>query len=268
MRRSPSKRSTKVASLERSACRQQPRQSSSGVGSADQSGRDRASHAPRVQPDQRHRVERQPAERRCQHRVQREPVERVRQRGEPVAQVGHLLLAPVAAPADHVRRDPALVERALEEAHAGGGAEQDHDVAVRPRRPDACSSSTRLASRRASAARHGGRAVERLAEEVALLVQLLPGVAGAVDRQQLDATARRAPARRARPGASRSGSNASPHVRLNARSIASRISPRARKFTVMLSARPCRDAPPPSARGRRSRRRSGSGRSTGSRRRP
>ena len=76
------------------------------------------------------RVEREPGERRAEHRVQRQLVERVGQRREPVAQVAHLLLAPVAATAHHVGGDPALHERALVHGHAGGGAQEHHHVAV------------------------------------------------------------------------------------------------------------------------------------------
>ena len=87
---------------------------------------------PGVQADQRHGVERQPAQRRGKHAVHGQLVERVREGGQPVAQVGHLLLGPVAAPADHVRGDAALLESALVEAHARGRAEQQHDVAPLP----------------------------------------------------------------------------------------------------------------------------------------
>ena len=133
MRRSASKRSTKVASLRRGRALRAARLEQLLASGSRTSAPRVPADAARVQPDQRDRVERQPAERRRQHRVQREPVQRVRERREPVAQVGHLLLAPVAAAAHHVHGYPALVERALEEAHRRRGAEQDHDVAVGPR---------------------------------------------------------------------------------------------------------------------------------------
>ena len=84
----------------------------------------------RLEPDQRDRVERGADERRGQQRVERQLVERVRQRRQPVAQVGHLLLAPVAAPADDVRRHAALLQRPLVAGHVGRGAQQQHDVAT------------------------------------------------------------------------------------------------------------------------------------------
>ena len=84
--------------------------------------------APRLGGDQHERVQRQAAQRRGEHRVERQPVERVGQRGEVVAQVAHLLLAPVAAPAEHVGGDAALLQRALVDVHVGGGAQQQHHV--------------------------------------------------------------------------------------------------------------------------------------------
>ena len=89
-----------------------------------------AAGAPGVKTDQRHAVQGQPGERRGQDGVDGQPVERVGERGEPVAQVQDLLLAPVAATADHVHGYPALLERTLEQAHRRGGAEQHHHVAV------------------------------------------------------------------------------------------------------------------------------------------
>ena len=128
-RRSPSSRST--------SCREPPpvalgqeHPSSSSSGSRDRPP-DVAVHSPSAQPDQRHRVERQAAERRGEHRVDRELVERVGERGEPVTQI-----RPPAAGAKYPRppttcsRDAALFERPLEEAHRGGGPEQHHHVAV------------------------------------------------------------------------------------------------------------------------------------------
>ncbi|HEX2161644.1 MAG TPA: PD-(D/E)XK nuclease family protein, partial [Thermoleophilaceae bacterium] len=70
---------------------------------------------PRGGAQHHQRVERQAAERRRQRRVESQVVERVRQRGEVRAQVRRLLLAPVAARADRVRRQPTLGQRALED---------------------------------------------------------------------------------------------------------------------------------------------------------
>ena len=61
--------------------------------------------------------------------MQRQLVERVGQRRQVGAQVGHLLLGPVAAPAQHVGGDAAFLERALVDAHVGGGTQQQHEVA-------------------------------------------------------------------------------------------------------------------------------------------
>ena len=55
--------------------------------------------------------------------------------------VDHLRMGPVAAPADHVGRDPPILERALVHPQVGGGAGQEHDLARAPSRgqqpPDA-----------------------------------------------------------------------------------------------------------------------------------
>jgi hypothetical protein len=103
-----------------------------------------------------------------------------------VTQVGHLLLAPVAAPADHVHRDPALVERALEQPHGGGGSEQHHDVAVGPR--PASSELVHVLRQQAGLRRAPrGSAMERLAEGITPLGELLPGVTAPVDHEQVHA---------------------------------------------------------------------------------
>jgi hypothetical protein len=88
-----------------------------------------AARSPGLEADQRDRVQRQPGQRRGEHAVDGQLVERVRQRGEPVAQVGDLLLGPVAAAAHHVRGDPALLEGPLVVDHVGGGAQQHDHVA-------------------------------------------------------------------------------------------------------------------------------------------
>ncbi len=139
-----------------------------------------------VHPDQGQRVERQAAQRRGEHAVERELVERVGQRRQPVAQVRHLLLVPVATPADHVGGDAALLERALVEAHAGGSAHQQDDVAPLP------------AARRAQLLQVAGQqprlggapdrgSVHRRAERVVAPERLVPARLALVHHEQVHA---------------------------------------------------------------------------------
>ena len=83
---------------------------------------------PGRQAEQADRVEREPAERGAENRVERLLVERVREHRQVRAQVGHLLLRPVVAPADHVGLDPPLAQRPLVERHVDRRAQQDDDV--------------------------------------------------------------------------------------------------------------------------------------------
>ena len=190
------------------------------------------------------RVQRQPAQRRGQHRVQRQLVQRVGQRGQVGAQVGHLLLGPVAAPAQHVGVDAAVLERALVHAHVGGGAQQQHAVAVgeRPARAgqlvDPLGQQPRLGLAPdghvggAEACRTAGRRPPSGREA------LLPALWLAVASPAAPRTARPAAAGRARPGRSTRASKSSPHSPSKIMSTASSTSPRLRKFTVIRSARP------------------------------
>ena len=72
-----------------------------------------------------------PDQRRGEHRVQRLLVARVGERAQVGDEVDDLRMGPVAAAADHVRRDPALLERALVDPQVGRGAGQQDDL---PRR--------------------------------------------------------------------------------------------------------------------------------------
>jgi hypothetical protein len=153
-----------------------------------------AAGVPPEQADQGDGVERQPGERRRQHAVHRQLVERVRERGQPLAQVGDLLLLPVAAPADHVSVDPPLRERALVEAHVRGRPEQEHDVAPLPAALDAqLVDALGKQARLGGAPRRGG--VHRGAERVVGAERLVPALLAEVGHQQLD---RRGHARRLR----------------------------------------------------------------------
>ena len=107
-----------------------------------------------------------------------------------MAQVQDLLLAPVAATADHVHGYPPLLERALEQTHRRGGAEQHHDVAVRPGPlPRELVHALREQPRLGRSP--GGRAVHRLPECIGLALQeLLPAFTAPVDHQQVHARGR------------------------------------------------------------------------------
>ncbi len=72
------------------------------------------------------------AEGRRQHGEQRLLVLRVGERGEVGDAVADLLLRPVAAAADHVRRQPLLLERLLQQAQRARRAHEDDDVARAP----------------------------------------------------------------------------------------------------------------------------------------
>jgi hypothetical protein len=78
------------------------------------------------------RVAGEAGERRGEQRVERDAVARVGEHRQVGDEVADLLLGPVAAPADHVRRHAALYERALVDREVAGRTQQQHDVAGRP----------------------------------------------------------------------------------------------------------------------------------------
>ncbi len=164
-----------------------------------------AAAAAGVDPNDHERVERDAAERRGERRVDGELVHRVGQGAEPLAQVEHLLLAPVAAPADQVGRDAALLESPLVEAHVGGRAQEQDDVARLVAGGDQLADPAGEQPRLAGAPER--RRAQRLAERRLLAVEAgLPAVRRAVDRQAARPAGPRAappPARRAAPGAAR-----------------------------------------------------------------
>ena len=105
-------------------------------------------------------------ERRGQHREQRLLRARVGDRLEVADHVDHLRVGPVAAPADHVGRDPPVLERALVHPQVGGGAGQQHHVSrggpVGEQPPDARRERARLG--------HPPRSAEALHRPVGALV--------------------------------------------------------------------------------------------------
>jgi hypothetical protein len=149
-----------------------------------------ASEAARPQADQRNGVEREAHEGRGEERVHGQPVQRVGERRQPVTQVHHLLLPPVAASADHVHRNAAVLERALEQAHRGRGAEQHHHVPVRPQ-PIGGELLDPLGQQPSLGRPPRRRRVHRLSERVGLArQQLLPAALRPVHHEQVHARGR------------------------------------------------------------------------------
>ena len=128
--------------------------------------------------------------------MQRQLVQRVGQRGQVRAQVGHLLLGPVAAASQHVGGDAAVLQRALVHAHVGGGAQQHHAVGVGERAPRAGQVSDPLGQQARLGRPPDGRlrGAQPVAEGLGLAAvpvagrePLLPALLVAVGDQQLDA---------------------------------------------------------------------------------
>ncbi len=171
--------SSRVAAKRRSSAR-----SSSGICSQPlarraprpRRGRPPLDRRPEVAPaagrraQQPERVGGDPAGRRGERAEQRLVVERVGDRRQQRADVGDLLLGPVAAPADDVGAQPGALQRVLVGVEVGEGAQQ-HDHRRRARRPASASSRRRAARNRASASWFGGvRASVAGSSSIALLV--------------------------------------------------------------------------------------------------